>query len=93
MDAASRYHEVYARWQPIPKASGARRRTPSTGSKAQNRARSERRHLRPLVRRRRLNTCFNALDRHVDAGRGDQTALIYDGRSPGKSAPSPIIGC
>ena len=29
-----------------------------------------------------LNICFNALDRHVDAGRGDQAALIhYD--SPG----------
>ena len=25
-----------------------------------------------------LNTCFNALDRHVLAGRGEQTALIYD---------------
>ncbi|MEP6549262.1 MAG: AMP-binding protein [Gammaproteobacteria bacterium] len=25
-----------------------------------------------------LNTCFNALDRHVMAGRGDQPALIYD---------------
>jgi propionyl-CoA synthetase len=25
-----------------------------------------------------LNTCFNALDRHVDGGRGDQVALIYD---------------
>ncbi len=25
-----------------------------------------------------LNTCFNALDRHVDAGRGDQAALIWD---------------
>ncbi len=25
-----------------------------------------------------LNTCYNALDLHVDAGRGDQTALIYD---------------
>jgi len=25
-----------------------------------------------------LNTCFNALDRHVVAGRGEQTALIYD---------------
>ena len=24
------------------------------------------------------NTCWNALDRHVKAGRGDQTALIYD---------------
>lgn len=25
-----------------------------------------------------LNTSYNALDRHVDAGRGDQPALIYD---------------
>ncbi|MEV7967101.1 propionyl-CoA synthetase [Sphaerisporangium sp. NPDC088356] len=25
-----------------------------------------------------LNTCYNALDRHVDGGRGDQAALVYD---------------
>ena len=25
-----------------------------------------------------LNTCANALDRHVEGGRGDQPALIYD---------------
>jgi len=25
-----------------------------------------------------VNTCFNALDRHVDGGRGEQAALIYD---------------
>ena len=25
-----------------------------------------------------LNTCYNCLDRHVEAGRGDQAALIYD---------------
>ncbi|MBF0328176.1 MAG: propionyl-CoA synthetase [Nitrospirae bacterium] len=25
-----------------------------------------------------LNTCYNAIDRHVEAGRGDQTAIIYD---------------
>ena len=25
-----------------------------------------------------FNTCYNALDRHIDAGRGEQTALIYD---------------
>lgn len=25
-----------------------------------------------------LNTCFNALDRHVESGRADQTALIHD---------------
>src|SRR5947207_5868537 len=26
----------------------------------------------------KLNTCWNALDRHVERGRADQTALIYD---------------
>jgi propionyl-CoA synthetase len=26
----------------------------------------------------KLNTCFNALDRHVRAGHGDRTALVYD---------------
>ena len=31
----------------------------------------------------RLNTCFNAVDRHVLDGRGDQNAIIYD---------SPITG-
>ncbi|MDD1648373.1 MAG: propionyl-CoA synthetase [Methanomicrobiales archaeon] len=25
-----------------------------------------------------LNTCYNALDRHVDHGQGDRTALVYD---------------
>ena len=29
----------------------------------------------------RLNTCYNALDRHVDRGRADQLALIYDSPS------------
>jgi propionyl-CoA synthetase len=26
----------------------------------------------------KLNTCYLALDKHVDSGRGQQTALIYD---------------
>jgi propionyl-CoA synthetase len=30
-----------------------------------------------------LNTCFNAIDRHVLAGRGDQTAIIYDSAMTG----------
>ncbi|MFD2796751.1 propionyl-CoA synthetase [Promicromonospora vindobonensis] len=33
----------------------------------------------------RLNTCYNALDRHVIAGRGDQAALIYDSPVTGAS--------
>ena len=26
----------------------------------------------------KINTCYNALDRHVDEGSGDRVALIYD---------------
>ena len=25
-----------------------------------------------------LNTCFNCVDRHINAGRGEQAAVIYD---------------
>ncbi|MGI9309511.1 MAG: propionyl-CoA synthetase [Gammaproteobacteria bacterium] len=30
-----------------------------------------------------LNTCFNAVDRHVQAGRGDQPALVFDSAMTG----------
>jgi propionyl-CoA synthetase len=33
-----------------------------------------------------LNTCVNALDRHVAAGRGDQAALLYDSPVTGTTA-------
>ena len=33
-----------------------------------------------------LNTCFNAVDRHVIAGRGDQKAVIYDSSITGAAA-------
>jgi propionyl-CoA synthetase len=32
----------------------------------------------------RLNTCFNCLDRHVAAGRGEQAALIWDSAMEGR---------
>jgi propionyl-CoA synthetase len=34
----------------------------------------------------RLNVCHNAVDRHVDRGRGDQPALIYDSPVTGTTA-------
>ena len=34
----------------------------------------------------RLNTCHNALDRHVDGGRADQPALVYDSPVTGTTA-------
>ena len=29
-----------------------------------------------------LNACYNCLDRHVEAGHGDQTAIIWEGNDP-----------
>jgi propionyl-CoA synthetase len=33
-----------------------------------------------------LNTCYNALDRHVEAGRGEQAALVYHSAMTGYRA-------
>ena len=30
----------------------------------------------------KLNACYNCLDRHVEAGHGDATAIIWEGNSP-----------
>ncbi|HZR59379.1 MAG TPA: propionyl-CoA synthetase [Xanthobacteraceae bacterium] len=80
MDArSSRYHEVYARWQRDPVG--------FWGEAAQDITWFEQpktvfdpdggiygRWFVGGV----CNTCFNAVDRHVDAGRGDHAAIIYD---------------
>ena len=64
---------------PTRRASGSTRRTRSTGPRPPTRALDA---SRPPFYRwfpdGELNVCHNALDRHVDAGRGDQPALIYD---------------
>ena len=36
-----------------------------------------------------MNTCHNALDRHVDGGRGDQIALLYESPVTGRAATFP----
>ena len=62
-----------------PRASGARLRARSTGTCRRSACSTATRC--PLARwfpDGRLNTCHNALDRHVEGGRGDQPALIYD---------------
>ncbi len=80
MDArSSRYHEVYARWQRDPLGFWAEAAAdiewfeqpkatfdPNAGIYG--------RWFPGGV----TNTCFNAVDRQVDAGRGDQAAIIYD---------------
>ena len=80
MDArSSRYHEVYARWQRDPQGFWAEAAAdidwfekPKTTFDPK--AGIYGRWFPGGV----CNTCFNAVDRHVDAGRGDQAAIIYD---------------
>jgi propionyl-CoA synthetase len=80
MDArSSRYHEAYARWQRDPEGFWAEAAAeigwfeqpkavfdPNAGIYG--------RWFPGGV----TNTCFNAVDRQVNAGRGDQAAIIYD---------------
>jgi propionyl-CoA synthetase len=40
-----------------------------------------------------MNTCYNALDRHVASGRADQVALIYDSPVTGTIRSSPTGNC
>ena len=80
MDArSSRYHEVYARWQRDPEG--------FWGEAAVEIDWFE--HPKAVFDPKAgiygrwfpggvTNTCFNAVDRQVNAGRGDQAAIIYD---------------
>ena len=40
-----------------------------------------------------LNSCYNALDVHIERGRADQPTLIYDSPSLQLSRRSPIVNC
>ncbi|MBC7637078.1 MAG: AMP-binding protein [Acetobacteraceae bacterium] len=85
MTASSRYSDVYAGWQQNPEAYWAdaadlidwdrkwdRVFDPSLGNFGQWFAGGM------------LNTCHNALDRHVNSGRADQIALIWDSAMEGR---------
>jgi len=74
-----RYEELFQRASRTPRASGVKlpRRSIGTGSGTGS----------WTIRRSRstagspageMNTCYNALDRHVKGGRADQVAMIYD---------------
>jgi propionyl-CoA synthetase len=86
---ASRYAEVYGAWKQDPEAFWA------TAAKEIDWIRPPSRIFDPEAGvyghwfpDATCNTCFNAVDRHVVNGRGDQTALIYD--SPVASAKRSI---
>ncbi len=79
MQNASRYPQVYAEWKADPAGFWLEQ------AKALDWVRAPQTGFDPSMGvygrwfpDGECNTCFNALDRHVEAGRGDQTAIIYD---------------
>ena len=76
---SSRYHEVYARWQRDPERFWAQAAADLIWFEQPKAAFDPKagiygRWFPGGV----CNTCFNAVDRHVNAGRGDQAAIIYN---------------
>ncbi|MFQ5690396.1 MAG: propionyl-CoA synthetase [Gemmatimonadota bacterium] len=75
----SRQAEVYSRWKADPEAFWARAAEAIHWYRRWDRVLDDSRA--PFYRwfpGGSTNTCYNALDRHVEAGRADQAALIYD---------------
>src|SRR5919197_1040757 len=75
----SRYDEVYTQWRENPEGFWAEAAEAIHWYKKWDRVLDS---SRPPFYRwftgGMVNTCYNALDRHVESGRGDQPALIYD---------------
>jgi propionyl-CoA synthetase len=85
--ATSRYDAVYAAWKADPEGWWAR----AVQAIAWDHAPQRMFDPKAGVYGRwfpdgRLNTCFNAVDRHVGAGRGAQPAIIWDSPVTGRSA-------
>src|SRR5215212_4799566 len=77
--APSTYHDVYARWLTAPEAFWAEAAEAVDWYRKWDRVLDDSRA--PFYRwfgGATVNTCWNALDRHVEGGRADQAALIYD---------------
>jgi propionyl-CoA synthetase len=75
----STYDEVYRRWQKDPRKFWADAAEEIDWYKKWDKVLDDERP--PFYRwfaGGMVNTCYNALDRHVERGRGDQAALIYD---------------
>ncbi|MEM1302854.1 MAG: AMP-binding protein, partial [Pseudomonadota bacterium] len=80
------YKDVYAAWQADPETFWMQAAEAIDWDQAPTRALDD--SNAPLYEwftDAKVNTCWNAVDRHVEAGRGDQTAIIYDSPITGKS--------
>ncbi|WP_299698736.1 AMP-binding protein [uncultured Tateyamaria sp.] len=78
------YRAEYDSWRADPEGWWMQAAEAIDWVKAPTKALSQRgEHLYDWFADAQVNTCWNAVDRHVEAGRGDQVAIIYD---------SPITG-
>ena len=78
------YRTEYDSWKADPEAWWMHAAEAIDWDKAPTKALSDRgEHMYEWFADGEVNTCWNAVDRHVKAGRGDQVAIIYD---------SPITG-
>jgi propionyl-CoA synthetase len=75
----SGYHETYDRWRADPQGFWAEAAREIAWTRTPERIFDARAGVYGRwFPDARCNACFNALDRHVEAGRGDQIALYYD---------------
>ncbi|WP_323007802.1 propionyl-CoA synthetase [Pseudorhodobacter sp.] len=73
------YAEVYAGWKADPEAFWMKAAQEIDWKKAPSHAlNANKAPLYEWFSDGMVNTCWNAVDRHVEAGRGDQLAIIYD---------------
>ncbi len=78
------YKDVYAAWQANPEAFWAEAAKAVDWTRAPGSILDD--SNAPLYRwfaDAEANTCYNAIDRHVEAGRGDQPAVIHDSPATG----------
>ncbi|SFQ18901.1 propionyl-CoA synthetase [Roseivivax halotolerans] len=73
------YAEIYESWKRDPEAFWLEQAGAIDWDEAPTRALYDRGdHLYEWFAEAKVNTCYNAVDRHVENGRGDQAAIIYD---------------
>ncbi len=86
VQAKSRYHEVYAGWKKDPLAFWAEAAKAIDWIKPWHEVYARKEGLDRWFVGAECNTCWNAIDRHVQAGHGDRLAVIYDSPVTGRQA-------
>ncbi len=80
----SRYYEVYKSWKSDPEGFWAEAAKEIVWSKPADKIYARVDGLDRWFVGAECNTCYNCVDRHIEAGRGDQPAVIYDSPITGK---------